>query len=290
MATSVYFQNFNPAVINEQRLLEDLIVESIQIMGHDVFYIPRDSYNGIDEIWGESINAKFTKAYSIEAYIAKVDGFEGDGDFFSKLGLEIRDNTNMIISNRSFQRFIPSNIATRPREGDLIYVPLMQNLFEIRFVEQERQFFTLGKRLPYMYEIRCELFRYSNESLDTGVEIIDVVEKENSYTVNLRVSSGTGTFYNDEVVYQGANLASAFARAEVKAFDLPTRNLEVINVVGEFVEGTDVHGVTSNTTWTVANMDDMGEYSEYGLSDNKPIQTAADEIIVTTESNPLGAP
>jgi hypothetical protein len=290
MATSVYFNNFNPSVINEQRLLEDLIVESIQIMGHDVFYIPRDSYNGIDEIWGESINAKFTRAYSIDAYLANVEGYEGDGDFFSKFGLDIRDTTNIILSNRAFTRFIPSTIAGRPREGDLIYVPLMKKLFEIKFVEEELLFFSLGKRNPYIYELRCELFRYSSESLTTGVEEIDVIEAESSYSVKLHVEPGLETFYNNEIVYQGANLASAFAKAEVKSFDLLNRNIEVFNIVGEFVANTVVTGVTSNTSSVVVYTDALGNTTYYDMSDNRPIEDDADVVIVVNENNPLGNP
>ena len=259
-------------------------------MGHDVWYIPRDSYNGIDEIWGETINAKFTRAYMIEMYIANVTGFEGDGDFFSKFGLDIRDNTNMVVANRSFHKYIPSTIAERPREGDLIYVPVMQNLFEIKFVEQDKHFYTLGKKLPYIYELRCELFRYSSESISTGVSDIDDVEKDSSYNIGLQVTGGTGTYYTDEVVYQGANLASAYAKAEVKTFDLPTKHLEVYNIVGKFVEGELITGVTSNTVWTLTRSDELGDYTDHDISDNKPIQTDADSVIITTEHNPLGVP
>ena len=290
MATSVYFNNFSPSVINEQRLLEDLIVESIQIMGHDVWYIPRDSYNGIDEIWGESINAKFTRAYQLEAYIANVEGYEGDGDFFSKFGLEIRDTTNIVISYRSFIRYIPTEITRRPREGDLIYIPLMKKLFEIKFVEEELLFFSLGKRNPYMYELRCDLFRYSSEELETGVEEIDDVERDNSYTISIDVPAGSETFYNEELVYQGANLEYATAKATVKSFDPLTRKLELYNIIGTFTEAANIHGVTSNTTYTATSKDDMGDYTYYDIRDNKPIQTDSDEIMIITEQNPLGMP
>jgi hypothetical protein len=175
MGTNHYFNNFSPGVINEQRLLEDMIVESIQIMGHDCWYIPRDAYDTVDQILGESVNAKFTRAYAIESYIANVEGYEGDGDFFSKFGLDIRDTSNFIVSYRSFNRYIPSVITVRPREGDLIYVPLMRKLFEIKYVEEELLFFSLGKRHPYIYELRCEVFRYSNENIITGVEEVDEV-------------------------------------------------------------------------------------------------------------------
>lgn len=290
MATSHYFNNFSPGVVNEQRLLEDLIVESIKIRGHDVYYIPRDSYNGIDEILGETINAKFTRAYAIEAYLANVEGYEGDGDFFSKFGLDIRDTSNFVISHKSFKRYVPSTIAEHPNEGDLIYVPVMKKLFEIKFVEEELLFFSLGKRNPYMYELRCELFRYSNENIQTGVEEVDEVEKDNSYAITLDVTNGTGVFYDNEIVYQGANLAYASAQATVKEFDRGTNKLYLYNIKGNFNTATIIRGVTSNATFTVAVADTLDDSTYYDMSDNKQLQTDATEFMDLSEINPFGMP
>ena len=290
MPVSHYFNNFSVGSTGEQRLLEDVLVESIKIMGHDVQYIPRDSYNGVDEIWGESINAKFTRAYTIEAYIANVEGYEGDGDFFSKFGLDIRDTTNLVISTRSFQRFIPTNIALRPREGDLIYVPVMKKLFEIKFVEEELLFFTAGKRDPYIYELRCDLFRYSSESIDTGMGEIDNVEKDNAYSISINVPIGSQTYYTDEIVYQGANVTFAVAKGTVKTYDIATGILELYNISGVFTANVPIRGVTSNTTKTATSTDDIGDFTYYDLSDNRPIQTDADAIMITTEKNPFGMP
>ena len=290
MATSVYFNNFSPNVINEQRLLEDLIVESIKMRGHDVWYIPREAYDSVDQILGETVNSKFTRAYAIEAYIANVEGYEGDGDFFSKFGLEIRDTSNFVISHRSFIRYIPGNIASRPAEGDLIYVPLMKKLFEIKFVEEELLFFSLGKRNPYMYELRCELFRYSNENIVTGVEEIDEVEKDNAYSMVLDVNQGSGIFYDGEIVYQGANLTYATAQATVKDFDANTGKLELYNIKGVFNSSTTIRGMTSNAVYNTAVVDPLTETTYYDTSDNKVIQTSANTIVNTFEDNPLGMP
>ena len=111
MATSVYFNNFSGSTINEQRLLEDVVGESIKIMGHDVKYMPREAYDSADDILGESPNAKFSRAYTVEMYLANVEGYEGDGDFFSKFGLEIRDTSNFVVGRRAFEKYIPSTIA-----------------------------------------------------------------------------------------------------------------------------------------------------------------------------------
>lgn len=290
MGTSVYFNNYSVGVINEQRLLEDLIVESIQIMGHDCFYIPRDSYNGDDEIYGETVNAKFTRAYAIEVYLANVEGYEGDGDFFSKFGLEIRDTSNFIVSTRSFEKYVPSNIATRPREGDLLYVPVMRKLFEIKFVEEELNFFSIGKRNPYMYELRCELFRFSDENFDTGVQEIDDVEADASYTIELALGNGTGTFYDGEIVYQGPNLATSNIKATVTDYDPATKKLTLHNIMGVFATATNIRGVTSNAVYVVTSTDTLGDHVFYDDYDNKEIQDEAVLFIDLSEINPFGMP
>ena len=290
MGTSVYFNNYSVGVINEQRLLEDLIVESIQIMGHDCFYIPRDSYNGDDEIYGETINAKFTRAYGMEVYLANVEGYEGDGDFFSKFGLEIRDTSNFIVSARAFNKYVPSNIATRPREGDLLYVPVMRKLFELKFVEEELNFFSIGKRNPYMYELRCELFRFSDENFETGVEEIDDVNAEASYTIELSLGDGTGTFYDGEIVYQGSNVATSNVKATVTDYDPATKKITLHNIMGTFASATNIRGVSSNAIYTVTSSDTLGDYVFYDDYDNKELQTEASLFIDLSEINPFGMP
>jgi hypothetical protein len=290
MGTSVYFNNYSVGVINEQRLLEDLIVESIQIMGHDCFYIPRDSYNGDDEIYGETINAKFTRAYGMEIYLANVEGYEGDGDFFSKFGLEIRDTSNFVVSTRTFNKYVPSNIATRPREGDLLYVPVMRKLFEIKFVEEELNFFSIGKRNPYMYELRCELFRFSDENFSTGVEEIDDVEVENSYTIELALGTGSGNYLAGELVYQGSNEATSNTKAIVTNFDPNTKKITLHNIVGTFASATNLRGNTSNALYVVTSTDVLGDYVFYDDYDNKELQTEAALFIDLSEINPFGMP
>ena len=259
-------------------------------MGHDCFYIPRDAYNSDDEIYGESVNAKFTRAYSMESYIANVEGYEGDGDFFSKFGLEIRDTSNFIISARSFNKYVPSNIAARPREGDLFYVPVMRKLFEVKFVEEELNFFSIGKRNPYIYELRCELFRFSDENITTGVEEIDEVEVQNSYTIELALGSGSGLFYEGEFAYQGSNVATANAKATVTSYDLSTKKLTLHNIVGTFATATVIKGETSNASYTVTSTDVLGDHVFYDQSDNKNLQTEASLFIDLSEINPFGNP
>lgn len=289
MATSHYFNNFSPAVINEQRMYEDVIVESIKMNGHDVYYIPREVYDSADDIFGENVNAVFKKSYMVEMYLANVQGYEGDGDFFSKFGLEIRDTSNFIVSRRSFERYIPTNMAPRPREGDLIYVPVLGKLFEIKFVEEELMFFALGKRKPYIYELRCEVFRYSNENLNTGVQDIDDLEHLISYTIRFNLGAGSGNYNLDEIVYQGGTYANATATAEVKHWMPNTKQLEVITVKGAFTDGVQLKGLTSNTIYYITSQDGLDDFVDNDDFDNRRLQTEADEFVVM-QNNPFGEP
>lgn len=259
-------------------------------MGHDCYYIPRDSYNGDDEIFGETKNAKFTRAYTMEMYIANVEGYEGDGDFFSKFGLDIRDNSNFVLAARAFRKYIPSNIAARPREGDLIYIPVMKKIFEIKFVEEELLFFSLGHRNPYIYELRCELFRFSDENFGTGVEEVDEIESDNSYTIELAMGNGSGLFNKGELVYQGANVAYASAKASVTEYDPITKKLTLHNIIGTFATATTIKGDSSNATYTVTTTDVLGEHIFYDQYDNKALQDESTLFIDLSEINPFGMP
>lgn len=284
------FNNFSPAVLNEQRVFEDIIVESIQIMGHDIKYLPRESYDATDEILGESPQAKFEKAYTIEAYLANVEGYEGDGDFFSKFGLEIRDTSNFVLSRRAFEKYVPTNVAKRPREGDLIWVPTLNKIFEIKFVEEELLFFALGKRTPYIYELRCEVFRFSNEDFNTGVEEVDDIELDIAYTVMLTIGSGSGNYERNEIVYQGASLASSTVSAAVKEWNPTTKKLQVINVKGEFTANSTIIGNTTGSSYTLTSVDTISDSVTNDDSDNRSIQTEAEEFIDLSEINPFGLP
>jgi hypothetical protein len=270
--------------------MEDVIVESIKIMGHDVKYLPREAYDSTDDIIGESPQAKFTRAYTVEMYLANVEGYEGDGDFFSKFGLEIRDTSNFVISRKTFERYIPSKVAKRPREGDLIFVPLLGKVFEIKFVEEELMFFALGKRSPFIYELRCEVFRYSQEDFETGDKEIDDLEHGAAYTIELNVGAGSGNYQINEILYQGSNLNSSTVSAEVKYWDNANNKLQVINIKGVFTNGLNVIGNTSNTRYVLTNYDDLADLIDWDDSDNRIIQTEANNFIDLTEINPFGAP
>jgi hypothetical protein len=270
--------------------MEDVVNESINIMGHSVYYIPREGFNPADTIFGENAQSKFDRAYLMPMYIATINGFEGERDFFSKFGLEIRDTSNFVVSRLSFEKYVPSSLAIRPREGDIIYIPVFKRLFEIKFVEEEQIFFSLGKKVPFIYELRCELFRYNQESLDTGVAVIDSIERESAYTVEFDLVNGTGNYFKDEIVYQGANLTSSTASAQVSNWDPITTKLLVYNIKGQFTDSTVVTGSSSNTSYTLQTLDDLDDFAKYDQYDNRNIQTEADDFLDFSEINPFGKP
>jgi|TARA_R110002074_G_scaffold384989_1_gene565920 hypothetical protein len=176
MAKNHFFAD-KPA--NEQNLYEDLIIESLKIYGQEVYYMPREIVNE-DKIFGEDVPSKFSTAYKIEMYIENQQGFDGEGDLFTKFGIEIRDAATFIVSRRRWRHTIQQNNNTissvRPREGDVLYLPLSNSMFEIMHVEHEMPFYQLNN-VP-TYNLRCELFVYSDEDLDTGIEIIDGIEND----------------------------------------------------------------------------------------------------------------
>lgn len=295
MPVSPYFNNYpsQRRMNSEMNLMEDVIVESIKIMGHNVYYIPRESFDSVDLIFGESTKVKFDKAYLIETYLSNVEGFEGDGDFFSKFGLEIRDTSNFILSRRSFLNIIPSVIRKRPQEGDLLWVPVLHRMFEIKFVEQELMFHSLGKRLPYVYEMRCEQFRYSQEEINTGIEEIDQVAEENAYTIRLDLAtSGTRNFIDGEVIYQSSDgtWANNFANGIVKEWYKANGMMLVYNVEGQFKTGSLVYGNTSQAIYNNTQLDERTDYNDQDLYDNEEFNDEATLILDLSEFNPFGTP
>ena len=166
----------------EQRLIEDLIVESIKIYGQDMYYLPKNIVR-YDSVYGEGRQAAiFNDAISVEFYIKNVEGFEGEGDFLSKFNLEIRDRVTLTIARKTFFDEV-GNLKSldRPREGDIIYFPLNRKFFEIKFVEHEAIFYQLGALQTF--DVVCELLEYSNEKFNTGLEIIDSYFKQQTIDV-----------------------------------------------------------------------------------------------------------
>ena len=170
MATNQYFNKFSNSA--EQRLVQDLVDEAIKINGVDMVYIPRSVMNE-DEIFGEDRLPKFESGRQLEMYVESYDGYEGGGEQFSSIGLQIDDRMTVVVSRRRFLEVFADKNYSYPREGDLIYFPLNKDVFEINFVDREYNFFNFGKSMGY--KIECSLFKYTGEDFDTGFDAVDGV-------------------------------------------------------------------------------------------------------------------
>lgn len=277
--------------------MEDVVSESIQIMGHNVYYIPRESLDNMDMIFGETTKVKFHHAYLMEAYLANVEGFEGDNDFFSKFGLEIRETSNFVLSRRAFKKYVPSTLRDRPQEGDLVYVPVLHRMFEIKFIEEELMFFSMGNRIPFVYEMRCELFRYSQEEIDTGISEVDQVAEENAYTIKINLQTqGTGSFVDGEEVYQSPDgtWANNTASGTIKEWYKANGMMLIYDVEGSFSANANVYANTSHAIYkTIAGtnaVDTTTDYNDYDLINNAEFTDEATLILDLSELNPFGVP
>lgn len=292
MTTNFYFNNF-PAnqITSEQLLIEDLVIESMQINGMDVYYLPRSSGDSVDLIYGEDTSKQFIRAYPIEMYLENVTGMDGEQDFISKFGLEIRDEVRMLMSRRRFAATVPQH---RPNEGDLIYIPLVQNFFEITFVENENDqamFYTLGRGRGgnvYVFALKMKQFYFSNEIIETGIKEVDEQARDSYQKTKLTLSGVTGKFLNDEIVYQGSNVATSTAQAMVMDFN-PNTSLIVYRTIGSFSSGI-VIGQTSGAQGTITVADDTIEMNSAfeDIIDNRRIQDEGENFIDWTEKNPFG--
>ena len=269
----------------EQKTIENLIVETIEIYGQDIYYVPRTIVNK-DTVFGEDSDTKFESAKAIRAYVNNVEGWEGQGELLSKFGVRIEDKTTFIFSRDKFKEHVDDstvlNVEGRPNEGDLIWFPTTKHLFQIMFVEAEKPFYQLGK--GYVWECQCELFEYSDEEIDTGITDLDAIETAfaNAITVGL-VAGGSGTFTVGETVTGGTSNVTA----EVKSFDASTRTLIVINRSGTFSVPETITGGTSSASWTTATYNTIqNTNSEY--DQNNDFETADNDIIDFTETNPFG--
>ena len=266
---------------NEQQVVEDLTIESIQIHGQDMIYLPRTLVNK-DELFGEDSISKFTSGTLIEMYIESVDGFEGDGDFISKFGLEIKDSMSLVVSKKRFEAELE---MTRPLEGDLVYFPLTNGLFEIKFVEHENPFYQIGKL--YTYKLSCELFQYSQEDFDTGFTVIDTVESANqATTINLTLTANTGTFLVGEPLTSGTWSANVVSWA-------PTTNiLGVHGIAGSITAADTITGADSGATGTMGATQGtttqiIPDSSTDPFDNSDIIQREADDVFDFTDIDPF---
>jgi hypothetical protein len=193
MAKNVYFSG---GTTSEQRLYEDLIIESLKIYGHDVYYLPREIVKE-DRIFREDVLSKFDENYLIEMYLSNFEGFEGDGTLLSKFGVRVSDEATFIISKRRWEDLISSsnNLVTskRPNEGDVIYFPLTMQFFQIKYVEHEKPFRQLDS--IQTYQLVAELMEFADERFETGVPEIDNITRDTGYSVVFKLMDGIKSVY-----------------------------------------------------------------------------------------------
>ena len=196
---------------NEQNLVQDLINEQLRIYGVEVTYIPR-KYVRKQTVLKEVQSSVFDDNFLLEAYVDTFEGYNGQGDIMTKFGVSLKDELTVTISRERFEDFISPfldampddeiELSTRPREGDLVYFPLGQRLFEVKFVEHEQPFYQLGKN--YVYQLKCELFEYEDEVLDTDIEAIDTQLEDLGFITTLNLI-GTGATATANAVLTPAN-------------------------------------------------------------------------------------
>ena len=289
MATNKYFTNYNSKY--EQNLIEDLVVETIKIHGLDMYYLPRE-LNTQPNVFGDDPISSFRQHFEIEMFLETVDGFEGDGDFIGKFGLEIRDSATFVVSKKRFGQV--ATTLTRPKEGDLLYFPLAKKFFEIKFVEHENPFYQLGKN--YVYSLSVELFQYSEETIDTQLDEIDDIIDENEFTQSITVETpiGSGTFEENTTVFTFANgstsgsLASSDSRATVVSF--ANSILTVKDTIGLWkTTDSDTNRYVMNENGLYAKMTSSTDKTDDSdFNDNKTIEDQINDFLDFSEINPFG--
>ena len=195
MAVNHYFQGGKGIGNQAEKLLhEDLIIEGLKIYGQDIYYLPRTLVNR-DLVLGEDTSSRFDDSYLLEMYFETTEGFAGENEIINKFGLEIRDDTTLVLSKRRFEEHVASKATLtatgRPNEGDIVYVPLLKSFFEIQFVEDEEPFYQLGN-LP-VYKLKVTRWEYANEEINTGIDRLDNVEDKfslNEYAFRFQLEFG----------------------------------------------------------------------------------------------------
>ena len=265
-------------------------------MGTDVYYLPNDNDQARDLLYGEDPLKKFSSAYPLEIYPSNVMDYGGEKEFFSKFGLEIKNQISVIVSKRTFSQRVPQGVYTRPREGDLIYVPFLNGtgeLYEIKFTNKNKDFFMLGRKIPYFYELEMEKFKYSQEVIDTGVDDIDDVVTNSAFTIDLDIdnTTGTGNYQLKELVFQSADntFANATTIATVQSWIPSANTLSVTNISGEFIDDRVIIGNTSNTRYMLMTYDIMDTHIKFEPYDNKIIETESVPVIDDSISNSFGS-
>ena len=266
---SIYFPQHG-GVNTEQNLIQSLVDEQIKLFGSDVYYLPRKMIK--DVALNDVLYSEFTTQYMIEMLLINVEGFGSPSEFISKFGLRITDEITMVVSqnrwSQVFQEFADiTTVDGRPNEGDLIYLPLTQDLYEIKFVEREAPFYQLGKN--YIYTMTAEIYELGNDEFETGIEEIDVIEEVFAPSITIAMDPDATTHYSLGETVTGGTTGTT---AEVSFWDRDNHELKLINRTGNFTPGETITGAESGTVQDSVTVDNLTlENVQY--ADNKYIET-----------------
>lgn len=291
MAINPYFR---PNIKSEQNLIQDIIIESLKMYGQDVYYLPRDIVNK-DPIFADDIPSRFNSSYRIEMYIDNPDGYDGEGNLFTKFGIELRDQVTMTVSrlrwSQTVQRHDNEITGDRPREGDLLYIPMTKAMFEITEVKHEMPFYQLSN-LP-TYKLICQKFEYNDEQLDTGIDEIDAVETQGYRQVlQLADSAGRGFLVGQTVTQLLPN--GVTVSGEIVYWDAADNVLEVAHIGSDddryhmFVNGINVTSYDSDNVQIIRLVTTTDEQLNQRGAQNTEFDD--NDFIDFTEQNPFGNP
>ena len=279
MSTSVYFSR---GTQSEQWLYEDLLIEAIQIRGHEVFYLPRTLVNE-DDLFGEDTLSKFNDAYSIEMWMENNEGFDGDKEILTRFGLEVRNEVTFVIARRRWEDTISLDenliVNTRPNEGDLIWHPTIKQMYEISFVDHDDPFYEI-KNLP-VYKLYCRTYEYSQERFDTDITAIDTIEDTESTDMLFYQIAGeqsSTTTYNQNVRLEDDTLLLEETAGDNIIFE---DEVGFSSVLLENSDSADSFFIISES-YSIETIDTS--------SDNEYIGTEMVTVLDFTESNPFGDP
>jgi hypothetical protein len=248
VAVNPYFTDHDVSPLEDQSLIEDLVIESIQIKGRDHKYLPRTLTN-FDRFFGEDQIGAFVGVATVEMYLENVSAWQDEGSFLSKFGLEIRDSATLVCSIKRFAEEVTSlyPTVTRPMEGDVIAFPSpvdkRMRMFEITFVNPEHVFYQIGKN--YTYQIKVKNFEYTGEEFNTGDASLDGYDTNNAILTDITVLAGAGAYVMGETVGQITGWSG-----EVVSF--VGNVLSVMKVKGEFNHFDPIIGNTSGTSRNVS--------------------------------------
>jgi hypothetical protein len=239
MATSLYFNNFGAS--NEQNLIEDLIIESIRMYGKDMYYIPRTK-SSVSDVFRDVQYSTYDNPIFVEMYIRNVDGFQGDGEFLSKFGVEVRDQITFTMAQRVFNEEVGKYTnESRPLEGDLIWFTLTNALYQIKYVNKKAIFYQMGALQTY--DIVCELYEGNSDIFNTGIAEIDTVYNalslaEDTYFILAENGDTLVTEYGEAILNENFNIDTIDVQADNDVYDNPT-NIDFIDFteIDPFSEG-----------------------------------------------------